>query len=148
MRAAPHAVLATLAALAAEAGAEPRTVEPAAAVVAQALAEAIVARDAEAAAILCAVPATLDGQVASTREELRDGWDRALGQSALRGVRVERVELLPIELAIERFGPPPARLGPLPVEGAFVAILRLDRTQLVAVLARVDGRWAVVAVTD
>jgi hypothetical protein len=50
--------------------------------------------------------------------------------------------------AVERYGPPPVRLGELPVEDALVAILRFDRAQVTAVLARREGRWAIVAVTD
>ena len=120
----------------------------AARLVARALAEAIVARDAESAAALCTTPTNLDGDVAETEPALVEAWRRALDRRSLRGVRIVSVEVMPMEQARRRFGPPPSRLGELPTEGALVAILRLDRTQLVAVLSRVEDRWTVIAVTD
>lgn len=119
----------------------------AAEVVARALGEAVAAQDAEAAASLCAAPTNLDGRLAETDEAVVEAFREALSQSALRGVHLVSVEVMPLATATARFGPPPRRLGALP-EDTLVAVLRLDRAQLVAVLAPRGGRWAVVAVTD
>jgi hypothetical protein len=126
---------------------EPRLSVGAAEVVARALGEAVAAQEAEAAAALCAVPTNLDGEVVRDEAALAAAWRRAVERRALRGVRLVSVEVMPLEAATGRFGPPPHRLGSLP-EGSLVAVIRLDRTQLVAVIAPLDDRWAVVAVTD
>lgn len=124
------------------------TVDRAAEVVAQALAEGIVARDVGAVAVLCTLPINLDGEVVSTAEGLTRRWAVVLDRTEVRGLRLVEVEVIPLESARERYGPPPRRLGVLPEEGALVAILRFDRALVTAVLARREGRWAVIAVTD
>lgn len=121
--------------------------DPAARVVARALAEAVAARDASAAALLFALPASLDGEALSTPEALLARWRETLARDELAGLELESIDLLGLDDATARYGPPPPRLGPLDSD-ALVAVIRWNRAQLVAVLARRDGRWAVVAVTD
>ncbi len=128
------------------AGAE-QAVDGAARIVARALAEAVIARDAEAATVLCVVPINLDGDVISTTEGLRQRWRRVLAVDALRGIQLEGIEVLTYREIVARHGPPPERLGAID-ENAVVAILRWNRAILVAVLARRDDRWAIIAVTD
>jgi hypothetical protein len=123
-------------------------VDRAAEVVAQALAEGIVARDAGAVAVLCALPVNIDGEVVTSVDELERRWLTVLERPEVRGLRLLEVEVVRMVTAVERYGPPPVRLGELPVEDALVAILRFDRAQVTAVLARREGRWAIVAVTD
>lgn len=131
---------------AATARAEPGP-DPAARVVAQALAEAVAARDASAAAILFALPASLDGDAASTPAALLERWRATLARDELAGLALESIDVLGLDEATARYGPPPPRLGSIDRD-ALVAVIRWNRAQLVAVLARRDGRWAVVAVTD
>jgi hypothetical protein len=131
---------------AAPARAEPGP-DPAARIVAQALAEAVSARDASAAAILFALPASLDGEALSTPEALLERWRQTLAREELAGLALESIDVLPLDEATARYGPPPPRLGPID-RSALVAVIRWNRAQLVAVLAHRDGRWAVVAVTD
>jgi len=116
-------------------------------IVAQALAEAVTARDADAASTLCSVPANIDGEVVATAEALRNRWRRTLDRDDLRGLVLERVEVLTLEAAVARYGTPPRRLGELDPESV-VAVITWNRAQLVAVLAERSGRWAVIAVTD
>lgn len=123
-------------------------VDRAARVVAQALAEAIVAGDADAAAVLFALPVNIEGQPVDTGEELRRRWGEVLARTEIRRLEPREIEVIPMALARERYGPPPERLGPLDEEGLVVAILRFDRAQLVAVLAHRQGRWAIIALTD
>lgn len=132
---------------AAAGGERARSVDPTARIVAQALAEAIAARDAEAAAALCALPVSLDGEQVTSAVELERGWRAALERDEVRRLRLIGLELLTREDAIERWGPPPPRLGSID-EDVLVAWLRWDRAQLLVVLAERDGRWAVIAVTD
>jgi len=122
-------------------------VDQAARIVARALAEAVTAGNAEAAAALCAKPANLEGEVVTTAEAVRERWAEVLRRDDLRGLRLQNIELLTLEEAIERHGPPPARLGVLEPT-TLVAIIRWDRSMLVALLARRDDRWTVIAVTD
>jgi hypothetical protein len=121
--------------------------DPAARIVAQALAEAVAARDAPAAAILFALPASLDGEPVSTPGALLERWRVVLARDELTGLELETIEVMGLADATTRYGSPPARLGPLDPD-AVVAVIRWNRAQLVAVLARRDGRWAVIAVTD
>lgn len=123
------------------------SIDRAARIVAQALAEAVIARDPDAAAVLCALPTNLDGETAETADSLLERWRLTLDRDDLRGVTLESLEVVTLEAATERYGQPPRRLGELD-PGAVVAIIRFSRAQLVAVLSQRDGRWAVVAVTD
>lgn len=123
-------------------------IDRAAEVVAQALAEAVVARNEEAVAVLFALPVNLDGEVITTMEALQSRWASVLDRAEVRGLRLVEIELLPMATAIERHGTPPRRLGELPTEDALVAVLRFDRAMIVVILARRDGRWAVIATTD
>lgn len=123
------------------------SVDRAAMIVAQALAEAVTARDPDAAAVLCALPANLDGEVVATGDALVERWRRTLERDELRGLSLENLEVLSLTAAVEHHGQPPRRLGELD-PSAVVAIIRWNRAQLVAVLAQRDGRWAVIAVTD
>lgn len=116
-------------------------------VVAQSLTEAITARDAEAAAVLCSLPTNLDGEVVTSREELLSRWREVLAHERLSSLQFETLEIMTLPAAIQRFGEPPNRLGELP-DDAVVAIIRWNRAQLVAVLAYREDRWAVIALTD
>lgn len=116
-------------------------------VVAQSLAEAITARDVDAASVLCALPTNLDGEVVTTRDALSRRWREVLSRDTLGELQFENLEILSLPAAVERYGEPPNRLGELPEE-AVVAVIRWNRAQLVAVLAHRDDRWAVVALTD
>ena len=137
----------TVLAVSGSAIAEP-AVDRAAEVVAQALAEAVVARNEEAVTVLFAHPANLDGEMIMTMQELESRWAAVLDRAEVRGLRLTELEVIPLEVALDRYGPPPRRLGELPTEDVLVAILRFDRAMVVAVLARREGRWAIIALTD
>jgi hypothetical protein len=124
-----------------------RAHDPPARIVAQALAEAVSARDPAAAAILFAVPVSLDGEAVTSPEVLVDRWRQVLAREDLAGLVLEEIEVLDLDEATTRYGPPPPRLGAIDRD-ALVAVIRWNRAQLVVVLARREGRWAIVAVTD
>jgi hypothetical protein len=117
-------------------------------IVAQALSEAILVGDEAAAAVLFALPANLDGRPVSSAEELRRRWVEVLARTEVRRLTSEGIEVISMTEARERYGPPPARLGELTEDDLAVAIIRFDRAQIVAVLARREGRWAIIALTD
>ena len=123
-------------------------IDRAARVVAQALAEAMVAGNEDAVTVLFSLPANLDGREVTSAAELRRSWGAVLARPEVRRLELQQIEVISRAQARERYGPPPARLGDLPDSDALVAIIRFDRAQLVAVLAYREGRWSVVALTD
>lgn len=122
-------------------------VSRAAQIVAQALAEAIMAQDAEAAAVLFSVPVNFDGEIVSSQDQLRQKCDTLMQIEGIRTLRLDTVEVITFETAIERYGPPPSRLGEFS-DDVIIAILTWDRAQLVAFLSQRDDRWSIIAVTD
>jgi hypothetical protein len=62
--------------------------------------------------------------------------------------RPKRVVLLPYAAVKAHFGEAPARLRALGLQGAVIALARLDRGGLVVILKQVGGRWKVVALSD
>jgi hypothetical protein len=115
--------------------------------VAQAFAEAIMARDATALVPLFWLPANLDGERFADAEALEERWRAILSRSDMSHLSLVNIELLPLATAISRYGAPPQRLGEL-ARDASVAIVELNRAQLVLVIARQSDRWAIVAATD
>ena len=115
--------------------------------VAQAFAEAVLARDATALVPLFWLPANLDGERIAEPEALEARWRAILSRSDLSQLSLVSIDVLPLATAVSRYGPPPQRLGEL-ARDASVAIVRLNRAQLVLVIARQSDRWAIVAATD
>ncbi len=62
--------------------------------------------------------------------------------------RPKRVVLLPYSAVKSHFGEAPARLRPIGLQGAVIALARLDRGGLILVLKQVGGRWKVVGLSD
>jgi hypothetical protein len=126
----------------------PRTVDPTAGLVAQGFVVALLGGDLPTAEGLAATPFSFDGRLAPDPGALHAALEELVGGSRLRGRRFLRIESMPAEEAVSRFGPPPARVRDLCAPRAVVALVRLSRGGVVLFVRRIDSFWRVVGVTD
>jgi hypothetical protein len=82
--------------------------------------------------------------VQAGREAIRRTWRSVLAaRDPAPAPRIGTVEILPVEVAVARHGAPPPRIAPLARPGALVAIADVGGRTVVLVLARENGRVAV-----
>jgi hypothetical protein len=108
---------------------------------------AIVDGEVPAALPLCGAEVNFDGtraRGAAIERQLRQMAQRARA----RHLQLVKVVVLPAEEAVRRFGPPPTRMKGVAAAGRTVALARFNVLGAVAVLARQDGLWRVIALTD
>jgi len=108
--------------------------------------DALLSFDPAGLAAASAEPFSFDGDVRAGKDEIRRTWRELFSgrEGTLPPVLLD-LEILAVPEAIERLGPPPARLGPLVAQkGNWVAIANVSRRPVVLFLSREGGRWAVV----
>lgn len=123
-------------------------VDPTAGLVAQGFVVALLGGDLATAEGLAAAPFSFDGQVAADAGALHARLSDLIESGHLRGRRFLRIETLPAEQAVARFGPPPGRLHDLVGHGTVVALVRLNRSGMALFVRRAGTFWRVVGVTD
>lgn len=126
----------------------PRVVDPTAGLVAQGFVVALLGGDLATAEGLAATPFSFDGTVAADPPALHATLSDLVASRRLGGRRFLRIESLPAEEAIDRFGPPPARVRALAAPRTIVALVRLSRGGVALFVHRVGSFWRVVGVTD
>jgi hypothetical protein len=95
---------------------------------------------------LIAERVSFDGVVlggAAAQQRLAD-----VSRRARLHARPKRVVLLPYAAVKAHFGEAPARLRSIGLQGAVVALARLDHGGLVVILKPIGGRWKVVGLSD
>jgi hypothetical protein len=116
--------------------------------VARAFVAALAAGDADGLAAASAERFSFDGRAVAGRDAVRSTWRSLLAAHTAPAPRVGAVEVVPVQEAIARLGPPPARLAPLARPGALVALADLGGRPVVLFVAREGGRMAVVGMHD
>jgi hypothetical protein len=115
---------------------------------ARAFLAALAAGDADGLAAAAAERFSFDGGAVSGRDAVRRTWRSLLSARAAPAARVGAVEVMTVERAVERLGPPPARLAPLARPGALVALADVGGRPVVLFLGREGGRVAVLGMHD
>ncbi len=126
----------------------PRSVDPTAGLVAQGFVVALLGGDLPTAEGLAATPFSFDGTVVADPAALHATLSDLVGSRRLGGRRFLRIESLPAEEAVTRFGPPPARVRAMAAPRTIVALVRLSRGGIALFVHRVGSFWRVVGVTD
>jgi hypothetical protein len=96
----------------------------------------------------CAERFSFDGELRSGTDAVRAGWRAAL--ASRRGEahgRLNDLEILTVEEALARLGPPPARLAPLAGRG-WVALANVSGRPVVLFLSRERSRMVVTGMHD
>ena len=116
--------------------------------VARAFVGALADRKLTALVQLCELPFSLDGHVVHTFTELERRL-LALGNRYYRQrLRLRQLAVLRVDQMRKRFGPPPRRLSASVRPNDRIALFRLTRGGLVAVLRSKGPFWRVVALSD
>lgn len=116
--------------------------------VARAFVAALAASDADGLAATSAERFSFDGQAVAGREAVRRTWGALLAARAAPVPRVGAFQMMTVQEAVARLGPPPARLAPLARPDALVALADMGGRQVVLFLARDGARMAVVGMHD
>jgi len=110
--------------------------------------QSLIAGVPEAVAELADFPFNLDGKRQPDKGALIAALGEGFERTDLSRMRNFGVELMPLELMLERHGTPPRRLGEFKKDGSWVGIANLGGQGYVAVFHKVRGRWAAFAYTD
>jgi hypothetical protein len=92
---------------------------------------------------------SFDGDVRAGPDTIRRTWREALASRRAAGPdRLDDLELLTPPEALQRLGPPPARIAPLTQRGGWVAIANVSGRPVVLFLAREGARMVVAGMHD
>jgi hypothetical protein len=116
--------------------------------VARAFVAALAASDADGLAAASAERFSFDGRAVAGREAVRRTWGTLLAARAARAPRAGPFQLITVQEAVARLGPPPARLASLAGPDALVALADMGGRQVVLFVARDGARMAVVGMHD
>jgi hypothetical protein len=108
---------------------------------------AIVDGEVASALPLCGSEVNFDGvraRGAAIERQLRQMATRARAHN----LQLVKIVVLSAQEAVQRFGPPPARIKGAVAAGRTVALARFNVLGAVAVLAKQNGLWRVIALTD
>jgi hypothetical protein len=97
---------------------------------------------------LCGSRFSFDGDMATDVKQIRQRLGRVNARARQLGLQLRKVIVLGYREAVERYGPPPARLRNVLRPGCMVALARFNMRGAVAVLERQGAFWKVVALTD
>jgi hypothetical protein len=116
--------------------------------IAHALFGALVARDLDTLCQLTPAPFSFDGTEARSRDEVRRAWTRVLQRHTVSTRKLGATELVSYEDLVKRYGPPPDRLGSLPLAGSQAVIADLGGRPTILFLRKRGAAWVPFAVTD
>ncbi len=101
-----------------------------------------------AMAELSGFPFDLDGETLRSKSNLVSRLTVLFQGKDFSRLPLYGMKTLPADAMVKQYGAPPARLGKLDLEGAWVAIADLGGHGYVAVFKKKYGRWVAVAYTD
>jgi len=111
--------------------------------------DALVAGDALALTAAAGERFSFDGDLRAGPDAIRRAWREALAARRANGpARLDDLELLTPPEALQRLGPPPARIASLTQRGGWVAIANLSGRPVVLFLAREGARMVVTGMHD
>ena len=104
--------------------------------------------DAATVADLCHAPFRLESETLSEAAEVKRRLGKLLEPRPLAALPLYGVEVLPAAQMTAKHGAPPARLGEVALDGAWVAIANFGGAPFVAVFRKEGRGWKAVALTD
>lgn len=97
---------------------------------------------------LCAREVSFDGEWVRDETALRAKLEQMSTRARQRGLRLKLVQVMPVDEAVRRYGPPPRRLRPSLARASRVALARFNVRGAVALLRLESGFWRLIAITD
>ncbi len=110
--------------------------------------QALIAGVPEAVAEVSAFPFNLDGLIVDTRSELTRRLREAFRQTDLSRSSFYGVRAFPAEKIIEKYGPPPERMGDIDLDDAWIVVANLGGHGYAAVFREEGGVWRAVAYSE
>lgn len=97
---------------------------------------------------LCGKQVSFDGEIIKKPGALKKKLRELNSRARRRGLKLEKLLVIPYREAVRRYGPPPARLRGSVGRGKVVALARFNHLGAVAILQRRGPFWKVIAITD